>query len=116
MGENARGVTTVKLRVDEIARLPGIGAGNVFGAGQYAMRIWLDPDRMANQGIRPDDVIQAIKQENRQAAAGKIGAAPIPPGQTFELPITAKGRLETTEEFEEIIVRARVVTQVGLVV
>ncbi|MDX2036765.1 MAG: multidrug efflux RND transporter permease subunit [Isosphaeraceae bacterium] len=93
--------------LDVLKRIPGVGDVNVFGR-KYAMRIWLDPDRMANQGIRPDDVIQAIKQENRQAAAGKIGAAPIPPGQTFELPITAKGRLETSEEFEEIIVRARV--------
>ena len=57
------------------------------------MRIWLDPDKMANEQISPDEVIDAIKSENRQAAAGKIGAPPVPAGQRFEYPVTAKGRL-----------------------
>ena len=92
--------------VDILKRIPGVGDVNVFGR-KYAMRIWLDPDRMANQLISPDEVITAIQPENRQAAAGKIGAPPVPAGQTFEYPITAKGRLETVAEFEEIIVRAR---------
>jgi hydrophobe/amphiphile efflux-1 (HAE1) family protein len=92
--------------LDVLKRVPGVGDVDVFG-NKYAMRIWLDPDRMANQQIAPDDVITAIQQENRQAAAGKIGAAPVPPGQTFEYPISAKGRLEKVSEFEEIIVRAR---------
>lgn len=92
--------------VDVIKRIPGVGDAYIFGR-KYAMRIWLDPDRMANQAISPSEVVNAIKQENRQAAAGKIGAAPVPPGQTFEFPITAKGRLATVSEFEEIIVRAR---------
>ena len=92
--------------VDVLKRVPGVGDVNLFGK-KYAMRIWLDPDRMANQLISPDEVITAIKQENRQAAAGKVGAAPVPPGQVFELPISAKGRLDKVSEFEEIIVRAR---------
>src|SRR5439155_6960610 len=70
-------------------------------------RIWIDPDRMANMRIAPTEVIQAIQQENVQAAAGKIGGRPVPNGQDFELPITMKGRLEKASEFEEIIVRRR---------
>jgi HAE1 family hydrophobic/amphiphilic exporter-1 len=92
--------------VDVLKRIQGVSDISVFGR-KYAMRIWLDPDRMANQQITPDEVIAAIQSENRQAAAGKIGGAPVPAGQTFEYPVTAKGRLTMAEEFEEIIVRAR---------
>ena len=92
--------------VDVLKRIRGISDVNVFGQ-KYAMRIWLDPDRMANEQISPDEVIAAIKSENRQAAAGKIGALPVPAGQRFEYPVTAKGRLSTATEFENIIVRAR---------
>src|SRR4051812_48363608 len=79
--------------VDVLKRIRGVSDVNVFGR-KYAMRIWLDPDRMVNQQIAPTEVVTAIKQENRPAAAGKIGGAPVPPGQTFEYPITARGRLE----------------------
>jgi HAE1 family hydrophobic/amphiphilic exporter-1 len=92
--------------VDVLKRIRGISDINVFGR-KYAMRIWLDPDRMSNQQISPDEVIQAIKSENRQAAAGKIGGPPVPPGQKAEFPVTAKGRLSLVPEFEQIIVRAR---------
>ncbi len=92
--------------VDVLKRIKGVSEARVFGQ-KYAMRIWLDPDRMANQGIRPDDVVAAIKSENRPAAAGKIGAEPVPAGQRFEYPVTAKGRLTLAPEFEEIIVLAR---------
>ena len=72
------------------------------------MRIWIDPDRLSSQFIAPEEVIAAIQSENRQAAAGKIGAQPIPPGQAFkEYPILTKGRLTTVKEFEEIVVRRR---------
>ena len=77
---------------------------NPFGR-KYAMRVWLDPDRMANQRISPAEVVQAIQQENKQAASGKIGALPAPPGQRFEYPVTSKGRLSKVEEFEKIVVR-----------
>jgi HAE1 family hydrophobic/amphiphilic exporter-1 len=90
--------------VDALKRIPGISDVNPFGR-KYAMRVWLDPDRMANQRISPNEVIQAIQQENKQAASGKIGAAPAPPGQRFEYPITAKGRLSKVEEFEKVVVR-----------
>jgi hydrophobe/amphiphile efflux-1 (HAE1) family protein len=90
--------------VDVLKRIKGVSEVNVFGR-KYAMRLWLDPERMANQKITPDEVINAIKSENRQAAAGKIGAAPVPSGQRYEFPVTAKGRLSTEAEFREIIVR-----------
>ncbi len=92
--------------VDVLRRIRGISDINVFGR-KYAMRVWLDPDRMSNQQISPDEVIRAIQSENRQAAAGKIGAPPVPSGQQFEFPVTARGRLTQASEFEQIIVRAR---------
>src|SRR5271165_1669632 len=90
--------------VDALKRIPGVSDVNPFGR-KYAMRVWLDPDRMANQRISPAEVIQAIQQENKQAASGKIGALPAPPGQRFEYPVKAKGRLTKVEEFERIVVR-----------
>jgi len=92
--------------IDVLKRIRGVSDVSVFGL-KYAMRIWLDPDRMANERISPDEVISAIKSENRQAAAGKIGGPPVPAGQRFEYPVTAKGRLSLVPEFETIIVRTR---------
>jgi hydrophobe/amphiphile efflux-1 (HAE1) family protein len=89
---------------DVLKRISGISDANVLGR-KYAMRIWINPDRMANMKIAPTEVITAIQQENVQAAAGKIGGRPVPTGQDFELPITVKGRLEKATEFEEIVVR-----------
>jgi HAE1 family hydrophobic/amphiphilic exporter-1 len=89
---------------DVLKRIKGVSDANVLGR-KYAMRIWIDPDRLANMKIAPTEVIQAIQQENVQAAAGKVGGRPVPTGQDFELPITVKGRLEKAAEFEEIIVR-----------
>ncbi len=90
--------------VDALKRIPGVSDVNPFGR-KYAMRVWLDPDRMANQRISPSLVIQAIEQENKQSASGKIGASPAPAGQRFEYPITSKGRLSQAEEFRKIVVR-----------
>ncbi|REK19389.1 MAG: multidrug efflux RND transporter permease subunit [Planctomycetota bacterium] len=92
--------------VDVLRRIRGVSDVNLFG-GKYAMRIWLDPDRMAEQGTTPGDVIEAIQNENVQAAAGKIGAAPVPEGQRFEYPVQAKGRLSSVAEFENIVVLGR---------
>ncbi len=89
---------------DVLKRITGVSDATVLGR-KYAMRIWVDPDRLANMKIAPTEVIQAIQQENVQAAAGKIGSRPVPTGQDFEFPITVKGRLEKASEFEEIIVR-----------
>lgn len=91
---------------DVLKRIRGVSDVNIFGR-KYAMRVWLDPDRLAEQEIDPREVIAAIQSENRQAAAGKVGAAPVPLGQNFEYPVIAKGRLEHATEFEDIIVRAR---------
>src|SRR4051812_4145328 len=90
--------------VDGLKRIPGVSDVNPFGR-KYAMRVWLDPDRMANQRLGPSEVVRAIQQENKQAASGKIGALPAPPGQRFEYPVTSKGRLSKVEEFEKIVVR-----------
>lgn len=91
---------------DAIKRIKGVSDVSVFGR-KYAMRVWLDPDRMAEMLISPHEVIQAVQQENVQAAAGKIGGQPVPEGQAFEFPITVKGRLSKAAEFEEIIVRRK---------
>ena len=93
--------------LDVLRRIPGVSDVTAFGR-KYAMRIWLDPDRLAGQLIPPTEVIEAIQSENRQAAAGRIGSQPVPQGQALrEYPILVKGRLTTVKEFEEIIVRRR---------
>ncbi len=92
--------------LDVLKRISGVSDVTTFGR-KYAMRVWLDPDRMAAQLISPAEVVQAIQAENRQAAAGKIGGQPAPPGLVFEYPILTKGRLTTIEEFGDIIVRRR---------
>jgi len=89
---------------DVLKRIPGVSDVMSFGR-KYAMRIWLDPDRLANMKISTSEVVAAVQSENLQAAAGKIGGEPVPPGQAFEFPITVKGRLSKAAEFEEIIVR-----------
>jgi hydrophobe/amphiphile efflux-1 (HAE1) family protein len=93
--------------LDVLRRIPGVSDVNAFGR-KYAMRIWLEPDRLAVQLISPSEVIRAIQSENKQAAAGRIGSEPVPPGQALrEYPILVKGRLSTVKEFEDIIVRRR---------
>ncbi len=92
--------------LDALKRIPGVSDVTAFGR-KYAMRIWLDPDRLAAQVIDPTEIIQAIQSENRQAAAGKVGGQPAPAGLVFEYPILTKGRLTTEAEFREIIVRRR---------
>jgi AcrB/AcrD/AcrF family len=80
---------TIKLR-DEIARLPGVGNVVVFGAGQYSMRIWLDPNKMQARGLVPQDVVQALQQQSAQVTAGQIGAPPAPSGQTFQYTLNVR--------------------------
>ena len=95
----------IKIR-DEIMRISGVGDANILGAANYSMRIWLDPDRMANLSMTVDDVINAIKNQNIQVAAGAIGDAPISDKQIFRYTVQTQGRLTTTEEFENIVIRA----------
>ncbi|MCH2157323.1 MAG: efflux RND transporter permease subunit [Oleiphilaceae bacterium] len=95
-----------KLKVrDELARLEGVGNAQVFGAGDYAVRIWLNPEKVAALGMTTTDVITSIREQNRQAAAGTIGAQPSVEENPFQLLIKVKGRLESIEEFEDIVLR-----------
>ena len=95
----------INLR-DAIVRLPGVGDAEILGALDYGMRIWLDPDRLTALRLSTQDVIDAIRDQNIQVAAGQIGAAPAPSDQQFQFTIQARGRLSDTEQFGNIIVRA----------
>ncbi|CAG1004696.1 Efflux pump membrane transporter BepE [Burkholderiales bacterium] len=92
--------------LDELKRLPGTTNVQIFGAKDYAMRVWLRPDRLAQLRLTPGDIIGAINEQNAQFAAGKVGAAPIGPAQDLVYTITTRGRLADAKEFGEIIVRA----------
>jgi len=93
---------------DPMSRVPGIGQVTIFGAGQYAMRMWLDPDTLSKLGITVSDILNALQQQNKVNPAGQIGAEPVPPGQEFTYTVRAQGRLEDAEEFGDIVVRANV--------
>jgi HAE1 family hydrophobic/amphiphilic exporter-1 len=95
---------TISIR-DELSRLPGVGNVTVFGAGQYSMRVWLDPNKLQVRGLMPQDVIQAIQQQSQQVTAGQVGAPPTPPGQAFQYTLNVNGRLDDKSEFEDIIVK-----------
>jgi len=91
---------------DELARIPGVGDALIFGAGDYAMRIWLDPGKVAARGLSASDVVNAIRDQNIQVSAGQIGAPPQPRTSAFTLSINAKGRLVTEQEFADIIIKS----------
>jgi HAE1 family hydrophobic/amphiphilic exporter-1 len=95
---------TINIR-DELSRLPGVGNVTVFGAGQYSMRVWLDPNKLQVRSLMPQDVIQAIQQQSQQVTAGQVGAPPTPPGQAFQYTLNVSGRLDDKAEFEDIIVK-----------
>src|SRR5437879_6154598 len=91
---------------DQLTRVPGIGNVQVFGAGQYAMRLWVKPDQLAKLGITVPDIITSVQKQNTVNPAGQVGGEPIPSGQKFTYAVRAQGRLQTPEEFGEIVVRA----------
>ena len=91
---------------DELARIAGVGSAQVFGAGEYSMRVWLDPDRLAARQLTATDVVRAIREQNLQVAAGVLGAPPAPNDTTFQLSINAQGRLTSEDQFADIVVRA----------
>jgi hydrophobe/amphiphile efflux-1 (HAE1) family protein len=93
--------------VDALKRVPGVGDIGIFGERRYAMRIWLDPERLAKLGVTTSDVIAAVQEQNAQVAAGQTGAPPAPPGQQMEFPLRTQGRLSTPEEFRNIVIRAQ---------
>ena len=95
---------TINIR-DELSRLPGVGNVTVFGAGQYSMRVWLDPNKLQVRGLMPQDVIQAIQQQSQQVTAGQVGAPPVPSGQAFQYTLNVSGRLDDVSEFENVIVK-----------
>ena len=91
---------------DELARLGGVGDVQLFGMGDYSLRVWLDPNKTASRNLTATDVVTAIREQNRQVAAGALGAPPAPNAQAFQLSINTQGRLVSEEEFENIIIRS----------
>ena len=94
----------INLR-DQLLRIPGIAQVDLFGGTDYGMRVWLRPDKLAKLGLTPADIMQAIKEQNLQAPAGRVGMRPSPKDQEFTYTVSAPGRLVTEEEFANIIVR-----------
>ncbi|HEX7053356.1 MAG TPA: multidrug efflux RND transporter permease subunit [Burkholderiales bacterium] len=92
--------------VDELKRIPGLADVTVFGARDYSMRVWINPEKMARLGVTTSEVAAALRAQNAQYAAGKIGTEPAPPGQSFVYTVTATGRLVEPEQFGEIVIRA----------
>ena len=99
-----RNYATLQIR-DVLARLRGTGEVRLFGSGDYSMRVWLDPDKIASRGLIASDVVKAIREQNVQVAAGQIGAQPNPGNSDYQLNVTTSGRLITEQEFGDIIVK-----------
>src|SRR5439155_19956330 len=91
---------------DALTRVPGIAQAIVFGAGQYAMRLWVKPAQLATLNITVPEIIGAVNNQNTVNPAGRIGGRPVPPGQEFTYSVRAQGRLQTEQEFGEIVLRA----------
>jgi multidrug efflux pump len=91
---------------DELLRIPGMGSVLMFGGGDYAMRVWLDPGKLAARDITSGDVVAAIREQNIQVAAGSVGASPAPGAVDFQLAVNTQGRLTSADEFGDVIVRA----------
>ncbi len=91
---------------DELSRINGVGDVQVFGASDYSMRVWLDPQKLKERSLTTEDVVNAIREQNVQVAAGQIGAAPALPGTPFQLSVNTQGRLANAEQFGDIIIKA----------
>ncbi len=91
--------------VDDLARVDGVGGVGAFGAGEYSMRIWLDPEQMRVRGLTPQDVMSMIESQNMAVSAGTVGAPPVATGEQFQYTLTSQGRLTTPEQFENIVLR-----------
>ncbi|MDR3434546.1 MAG: multidrug efflux RND transporter permease subunit OqxB [Rouxiella aceris] len=100
-----RNYATLKVK-DELARLPGVGQVEIFGAGEYAMRVWLDPNKVAARGLTASDVVTAMREQNVQVSAGQLGAEPMPKDSDYLLSINAQGRLKDEAEFGNIILKS----------
>src|SRR5437660_8121826 len=91
---------------DALARLPGVGNVTIFGARDYAMRVWLDPEKVAARGLTANDVVNAIREQNVQIAAGTIGQPPMSQGVPFQLTVNAQGRLVDEQQFGDIVIKS----------
>src|SRR5687768_16099210 len=91
---------------DRLTRVQGVGDVQIFGAGDYSMRVWLDPQKVAQRGLSASDVVRSIREQNVQAAAGVVGASPGLKGIDLQLSVNAQGRLQSEEEFGDIIVKS----------
>src|SRR5258708_5972298 len=91
---------------DQLTRVTGVGSVQVFGAGQYAMRLWVKPDRLGKLGITVPEIVSALQTQNTVNPAGQVGSEPIPEGQEYTYSVRAQGRLSSPEEFGEIVIRA----------
>jgi multidrug efflux pump len=100
-----RNYTVLNVK-DVLSRIPGMGQTQVFGSGDYAMRVWLDPRKVASHNLTASDVTRAIREQNVQVAAGVVGAPPVADGAEFQLSVNAHGRLTTEDEFGDIIIAA----------
>jgi HAE1 family hydrophobic/amphiphilic exporter-1 len=96
---------TIRLK-DELSRLPGVGNVQIFGAGQYSIRVWLDPEKLKARGLTASDVTQALQQQSQQVAAGQLGGPPTEAGQPFQYTVTVAGRLADPEQFANVIVKS----------
>lgn len=99
-----RNYATLKVK-DELARLPGVGQIQIFGAGEYAMRVWLDPNKVAARGLTASDVVTAMQEQNVHVSAGQLGAEPLKKQSDFLLSINTQGRLESEQQFGDIILK-----------
>jgi hydrophobe/amphiphile efflux-1 (HAE1) family protein len=100
-----RNYATLQVK-DVLARIPGVGQVQLFGGGDYSMRVWLDPEKVASRGLSAFDVVRAIQEQNAQVAAGSVGQPPLASPSDLTLTVTARGRLVTEQEFGEIIVKS----------
>lgn len=91
--------------VDEISRLEGVGEVNAFGAGEYSMRIWLDPEKMRIRDLTPTDIVEAVQSQNMEVSAGSVGSSPAPNNDAFEFTLTTEGRLTTPQQFGDIVIK-----------
>ncbi len=91
---------------DQMTRIQGIASVTIFGAGQYSMRLWVRPDRLASLGLTIPEIVNAVQQQNTVNPAGQVGGEPVPPGQEFTYAVRSQGRLQSEKEFGEIVIRA----------
>jgi hydrophobic/amphiphilic exporter-1 (mainly G- bacteria), HAE1 family len=95
---------TISIR-DELSRLPGVGNVNIFGAGQYSMRAWLDPEKLKARSLNAQDIVQTLQHQSQEVTAGQVGVPPTPPGVNFQYTIDVQGRLTDVQEFANVIVK-----------